>query len=169
MAIFPLRTFGDPVLRTMTEPVESIDAGVHKLVSDLIETMYDAPGVGLAANQIGVSRSVAVFDAQDDLGPRVLINPEIIETSGEWEFDEGCLSVPGHFWPITRPEFVTVRSLDLDGETVIYEGDELLGRVLLHEIGHLNAELLIDHLDRRARKKAMKTLREEALGFAEIE
>lgn len=169
MAIFPLRTFGDPVLRTVTEPVASIDSGVRKLVSDLIETMYDAPGVGLAANQIGVSRAVAVFDAQDDLGPRVLINPEILETSGEWEFEEGCLSVPGHFWPITRPEFVRVRSLDLDGETVIYEGDDLLGRVLLHEIGHLNGELLIDHLERRARKKAMKTLREEALGFAEIE
>ena len=169
MAIFPLRTFGDPVLRTVTEPVDSIDSGVHKLVADLIETMYDAPGVGLAANQIGVSRSVAVFDAHDDLGPRVLINPEILETSGEWEFEEGCLSVPGHFWPITRPEFVKVRSLDLDGETVIYEGDDLLGRVLLHEIGHLNGELLIDHLDRRTRKKAMKTLREEALGFAETE
>ena len=75
--------------------------------------------------------------------------------------------MPGHFWTIERPEFVKVRSLDLDGETVFYEGDDLLGRVLLHEIGHLNGELLIDHLDRRTKKKALKTLREEALGFAE--
>ncbi len=75
--------------------------------------------------------------------------------------------MPGHFWPITRPEFVRVSALDLDGNTVIYEGDDLLGRVLLHEIGHLNGELLLDHLERRAQKKALKTLREEALGFAE--
>ena len=167
MAIFPIRTFWDPVLRTVTEPVGVIDFGVRKLVADLIETMYEAPGVGLAANQIGVSRSVAVFDAQEGLGARVLINPEILEVEGSWEFDEGCLSVPGHFWPITRPEYVRVSALDLEGNTVIYEGDDLLGRVLLHEIGHLNGELLIDHLDRRAQKKALKTLREEALGLVE--
>lgn len=169
MAIFPIRTFGDPVLRTATAPVETIDAGVHKLVDDLIQTMYDAPGVGLAANQIGVSRSVAVFDAQDELGPRVLINPEILVVEGEWEYDEGCLSVPGHFWLIKRPSYVKVRSQTLDGGTTEYEGGELVGRVLLHEIGHLNAELLFDHLEPAVRKKAMKDLRLEALGLVEFE
>lgn len=161
MAIFPIRTYGDPVLRTPTTPVAEVDDSVRKLVADLIESMYDAPGVGLAANQIGVSRRVAVFDAHDDEGPRPLINPQIIETDGELEFEEGCLSVPGHYWPITRPEFVRVRSLDLDGNEIEYAGCDLLGRVLQHEIGHLDGGLLIDHLPRRIRKKALKELREE--------
>jgi peptide deformylase len=169
MAIFPLRTFGDPVLRTVTRPVDQIDASVRKLVDDLIETMYDAPGVGLAANQIGVSRAVAVFDAQDEQGARVLINPEVVETSGEWTYEEGCLSVPGHWWPISRPELVTVRSLNLDGETVEISGDGLLGRVLLHEIGHLYGELLIDQLEKSMQKQALRDLRLEALGLLEYE
>jgi peptide deformylase len=169
MAIFPLRTFGDPVLRAVTTPVSVIDAGVEKLVADLIETMYDAPGVGLAANQIGVSRAVAVFDAQDGEGARVLINPEIVETEGEWVYEEGCLSVPGHFWSISRPEYVRVTSLNLDGEQVEFEGDALLGRVLLHEIGHLNGELLIDHLEKPVKKAALRDLRLEALGLVEYE
>jgi peptide deformylase len=169
MAIFPIRTFGDPVLRTRTTPVDDLDAGVRKLVDDLIETMYAAPGVGLAANQIGVSRRVAVFDAQDGLGARALINPEIIETAGEYEFDEGCLSVPGHYWTITRPAYARVRSLDLDGNEVEYEGEELLGRVLQHEIGHLEGGLLLDHLDRRTRKRALRDLRLEALGLRTLE
>ncbi len=165
MAILPIRTFGDPVLRTPAAPVLDIDAGVRKLVEDMIETMYDAPGVGLAAPQIGVSRRVAVFDAQDGLGARVMINPELVETSGEWEFDEGCLSVPGHFWPITRPAFARARALDLDGNVVEYAGDELMGRVLQHEIDHLDGILLIDRLPRRERKKALARLRDEALGL----
>ena len=165
MPIYPIRTFGDPVLRTPTAPVADIDDSVRKLVEDLTATMYDAPGVGLAANQIGVSRQVAVFDAQDGLGVRVLINPMILETDGEFEYDEGCLSVPGYYWQITRPSYARVRSLDLDGEEVEYEGEELLGRVLLHEIGHLNGELLIDHLERRVRKKALRDLRLDALGL----
>ncbi len=169
MAIFPLRTFGDPVLRAMTRRVDTIDAGVEKLVADLTETMYDAPGVGLAANQIGVSRAVAVFDAQDGNGPQVLINPSIVETAGEWTYEEGCLSVPGHFWSITRPEYVRVTSLNLDGETVEYSGEALLGRVLLHEIGHLNGELLIDHLEKPVQKAALRDLRLEALGLVEFE
>lgn len=163
MAIFPIRVYGDPVLRSPTTPVDTVDDDVRKLVADLTETMYDAPGVGLAANQIGVSRRVAVFDAHDDLGARPLINPVIVETSGELEFEEGCLSLPGRYWPIVRPEFVRVRSLDLDGNEVEYAGDGLLGRVLLHEIGHLDTELLIDHLPRRIRKNALKELREELL------
>ncbi len=169
MAIYPIRTFGDPVLRTEMKRVTDIDETVATLVEDMIETMYDAPGVGLAANQIGITKEIAVFDAQDELGPRVMINPEIVETSGEWEYEEGCLSVPGRYWNIMRPAFARVKALDLDGEEVEYAGDGLLGRVLQHEIDHLNGKLLLDRLEKPVRKKALKELREEALGLATFE
>lgn len=169
MPILPIRTFGDPVLRTPAEPVDVIDDGVRKLVEDMIETMYAAPGVGLAAPQVGVSRRVAVFDAHDGLGARVLINPILLETSGEWMYDEGCLSVPGYFWPITRPAFARARGLDLDGDPIEYAGDELLGRVLQHEIDHLDGMLLIGRLDRRARKDALREIRSSSLGLAGID
>lgn len=165
MAIYPIRTFGDPVLRSPTKPIDEIDDAVRTLAQDMIETMYDAPGVGLAANQIGIQRRIAVFDAHDELGPRVMINPEIVETSGEYEFEEGCLSVPGRYWLIVRPAFARVRALDLDGNEVEYAGDELMGRVLQHEVDHLDGSLLLDRLPKRVRKKAMKELREEALNL----
>ncbi len=169
MAIYPIRTFGDPVLRLETKTVTEIDDAVRTLVQDMIETMYAAPGVGLAANQIGVARKIAVFDAQDDLGPRVMINPEIVELSGEWVYEEGCLSVPGHWWEIERPGFARARALDLDGKEVEYAGDGLLGRVLQHEIDHLDSKLLIDRLDKSVRKKALRDLRDEALGLVTFE
>lgn len=165
MAIYPIRTFGDPVLRLETNPITEITDSVRTLASDMIEIMYDAPGVGLAANQIGISRRIAVFDAQDELGPRVMINPEIIETSGEVELEEGCLSVPGFWWDISRPAFARVKALDLDGNDVEYGGDGLIGRVLQHEVAHLDGGLLLDALPKRTRKKALKELREEALGY----
>jgi len=169
MPVYPLRTFGDPVLRLPTKPILEIDAAVRALAEEMIETMYAAPGVGLAANQIGVSRRIAVFDAQDELGPRVMINPELIETSGEWLYEEGCLSVPGHYWEITRPGFARARAVDIDGNDVEYAGDGLLGRILQHEIDHLDGKLLIDALDKATRKKALRDLREEALGLASFE
>jgi peptide deformylase len=165
MAIYPIRIFGDPVLRLETKPVEEITEATRVLVKDMIETMYDAPGVGLAANQIGVPKRIAVFDAQDELGPRIMINPSIIETSGEFEYEEGCLSVPGRYWEITRPGFARVTALDLDGNEVEYAGDGLLGRVLQHEVDHLHGGLLLDHLPKRERKKALKEIRESALGI----
>jgi peptide deformylase len=169
MATHPIRTFGDPVLRLETKPVLDIDDVVRSLVRDMIETMYEAPGVGLAANQIGIPRKIAVFDAQDELGARVMINPEIVEVSGEWEYEEGCLSVPGHWWLIERPGFARVRALDLEGNKVEYAGDGLLGRVLQHEIDHLDQRLLIDRLDKAERKRALRDLRDEALGLATFE
>ena len=165
MAIYPIRTFGDPVLRIATKPITEITPAVHTLASDMIETMYAAPGVGLAANQIGISRRIAVFDANDERGPRVMINPEIIELTGEIELEEGCLSVPGHWWEITRPAFARVKALDLDGNDVEYAGDGLMGRVLQHEIGHLDGGLLIDALPKRVRKRALRDIRDESLGF----
>ncbi len=165
MAIYPIRTFGDPVLRLVTKPITDIDDGVRLLAQDMIETMYAAPGVGLAANQIGITRRIAVFDANDDLGPRVMINPEIVETSGEFEMEEGCLSVPGYWWEITRPAYARVIALDLEGNEVEYSGEGLMGRVLQHEVAHLDAGLLIDALPKRARKRALRDLRDDALGF----
>ncbi len=156
-------------MRLETKTVTEIDDAVRTLVQDMIETMYAAPGVGLAANQIGVARKIAVFDAQDDLGPRVMINPEIVELSGEWVYEEGCLSVPGHWWEIERPGFARARALDLDGKEVEYAGDGLLGRVLQHEIDHLDSKLLIDRLDKSVRKKALRDLRDEALGLVTFE
>lgn len=147
-----------------TKAITEIDDTVLALAQDMIETMYDAPGVGLAANQIGIARRMAVFDAADELGPRVMINPVITETSGEFEYDEGCLSVPGHYWEIVRPAFTRVTALDLDGKEVEYAGDGLLGRVLQHEVDHLDGLLLLDRLPKRVRKKALKELREETLG-----
>jgi peptide deformylase len=165
MAIYPIRTFGDPVLRLETKPIEEIDDAVRTLARDMMETMYAAPGVGLAANQIGISRRIAVFDANDDLGPRVMINPVIVELAGEVEMEEGCLSVPGYWWEITRPAFARVRALDLEGNEVEYAGDGLMGRVLQHEVAHLEGGLLIDVLPKRVRKKALKELRDKALGL----
>jgi peptide deformylase len=168
MAILPIRTFGDPVLRIPTARVTDIDEGVRKLVADMIETMYDAPGVGLAATQIGVSRRVCVFDANDGHGAQVLINGEIVETDGELLYDEGCLSVPGHWWEIARPEFARARGLDLDGNEVEYSGTALMGRVLQHELDHLDGKLLIERLEPSVRKQALRDLRNEALGLVDM-
>jgi peptide deformylase len=165
MATLPIRTFGDPVLRMKAKPVTEFDDTVRALVGDMIQTMYAAPGVGLAANQVGVTRRVAVFDAQDELGPRVMINPEIVETSGSFEYEEGCLSVPGRYWEITRPALVRVRALDLEGNDVEYGGDGLIGRILQHEIAHLEGGLLLDDLPKRLRKKVLQELRDQNLGM----
>lgn len=163
MALFPIRTFGDPVLRAVAEPIDEITDSLRALVDDMLETMYDAPGVGLAAPQIGISKAIFVADIGD--GPFVMINPEIVETDGEWTSDEGCLSVPDRWWQITRPGYAKARGLDIDGGEVEYEGEELLGRVLQHEIDHLNGMLLIERLPRRLKKQALRELREEALGM----
>jgi len=160
VAIFPIRTFPDPVLRTPAAVVDEIDGDIRRLVEDMFETMYDAPGVGLAAPQIGVSLRVIVFDIGD--GPHVMVNPALVETSGKWEFEEGCLSVPERWWPLERAAFARARGLDLDGKEIEYAGDELLGRVLQHETDHIEGMLLLERLPRRARKQALRDIREEA-------
>lgn len=163
MAIYPIRLFGDPVLRIQAATVDDIDASVERLINDMLETMYEAPGVGLAAPQIGVSKRVFVADIGE--GPFHLINPEIVETGGSWTFDEGCLSVPGRYWPIKRPGYARARGISLDGETVEYEGEELIGRVLQHEIDHLHGMLLLERLPTRTKRQALRDLREDALGL----
>jgi len=160
---FTIRTYGDPVLKLPTLEVEEIDGTIAKLVDDMFETMYDAPGVGLAANQVGVRRRIFVYDVGD--GPRVVINPRLVESAGEWTHDEGCLSVPGLSWPITRPNEVHVVGLDLDGDEVSLEVDEFEGRCLQHELDHLDGVLLVERLDEEQRREAKRILRTRALSL----
>lgn len=164
MAIFPIRTHGDPVLNTPTTVVEVFDERLAKLIDDMIETMYDAPGVGLAAPQIGVTKRLFVYDAQDGQGPRVIANPELTVLDGEWEYREGCLSVPGLFFPIIRPNHVKVVAQDRNGDRIEIEAEEFHARVLQHETDHLDGKLLLARLDKPQRKEAMRILRERTLG-----
>ena len=164
MALFPIRTFGDPVLNLVAAPVDDISSALERLVDDMLETMYDAPGLGLAAPQIGVSKQLFVADLGD--GPFVMINPHITEVGDDdWPFEEGCLSVPGRYWSIERPAYAAAKGIGLDGHPVEFAGDELMGRVLQHEIDHLNGALLMERLPKRTRKAALRDLRREALGL----
>ncbi|MBT8215289.1 MAG: peptide deformylase [Acidimicrobiia bacterium] len=167
MAVFPIRVFGDPVLNTPAQPVETFDDALRRLIDDMLETMYAAPGVGLAAPQIGISKRLFVYDVGD--GPGHLINPELTDSSGEWEFDEGCLSVPERFWPIARPGFARLEGVDVESEPVVLEGEELMGRMLQHEFDHLNGMLLLERLGKRERKAALRELREAAFGISRPE
>lgn len=163
MAIYPIRTFGDPVLRSNAMVVEDDAVSLQRLIDDMLETMYEAPGVGLAAPQIGISKRVFVADIGE--GPFAMVNPEIVEVSGSWTFDEGCLSVPGFYWPIKRPGYAKARGFDVHGEGIEFEGEELMGRVLQHEIDHLNGMLLLERLSRRTKKQALRDMREQSLGL----
>ena len=159
--MLPIRQYGDPVLKQRTREVEEIDGRVAKLVDDMLDTMYDAPGSGLAANQVGVQRRIFVYDIGD--GPRTIINPRIVESAGEWSYDEGCLSVPGLSWQIVRPNEVHLVGIDLDGNELSIEADTLEGRVFQHELDHLDGILLVEHLDEAQRKEALKILRSRTL------
>jgi peptide deformylase len=156
-----IRQYGDPVLKERTREVDDIDASVVALAESMIDTMYEAPGSGLAANQIGVMRRIFVYDIGE--GPRAVINPRIIESDGEWIYDEGCLSIPGLSWDIVRPNAVHLVGLDLDGNELSIEATELEGRVFQHELDHLDGILLVERLDADQRKEAMKILRSRTL------
>ena len=146
MAVHPIRLVGDPVLRQKAKKVPKIDASIHRLIEDMIESMYAANGVGLAAPQIGVSLRVVVIGLPEE-EPFALINPEIVKRSGERQVEEGCLSVPGYRAEITRSLTVVAKALDADGKPVrIRARDDLLAQALEHEIDHINGILYIDHL-----------------------
>ncbi len=166
MSTYAIRTFGDPVLRKTAEPVSDIDGKLVALVDAMVETMYHAQGVGLAAPQIGVGKQLFVYDAGE--GPITAVNPEIVESSGSWTYDEGCLSVPGLSFDIVRPNKVTFQAIDLDGAPLEFEADEFLGRVLQHEMDHLQGVLLLDHLDPDQRKEAFRQMREQQLNPSRI-
>jgi peptide deformylase len=166
MAIYPIRTFGDPVLRMRAADVHDDPSALQRLVDDMLETMYEAPGVGLAAPQIGIPKRLFVADIGE--GPFAMVNPEIVETAGSWTSDEGCLSVPGYWWSIKRPGYAKARGFDIHGTPVEYEGDELMGRVLQHEIDHLSGMLLLERLTRREKRQALRDLREKSMGSADL-
>jgi peptide deformylase len=157
MATYPIRVFGDPVLKRPTRDVADVDGTFVKLVDTMFDTMYEAPGIGLAAPQVGVQQRFFVYDLDDD--PQVLLNPRIVESSGEWTYEEGCLSIPGLSLEIVRPKLVTVQGIDLDGNEVVVQGDELLGRLFQHEIDHLDGVLMFDRLEGDARKAALRDWR----------
>lgn len=164
MSVLPIRILGDPVLREPSRDVETFDELMHRLYEDMLETMYKAPGVGLAAPQIGLSLRFFVYDAERGNGPGAIANPLLSEIEGEIVQDEGCLSIPNLWYPTARAERVRVDGLDLRGDPVIVHAEGLLARVFQHEIDHLNGMLFIDRLSEEDRRKAMSTLREQELG-----
>lgn len=165
MAILDILHYPDTRLRTKAQPVESVDEEIHKLVEDMFETMYKAPGIGLAATQVNVHKQVVVIDISEDHDqPLVLINAEIIKKDGEETMNEGCLSVPEVSEPVTRAAEITVRMLDLEGKPHEFEADGLLAVCIQHELDHLDGKLFVDYLSRlkinRIRKKIEKRAKE---------
>ncbi|GAA1738647.1 peptide deformylase [Isoptericola hypogeus] len=159
MAMREIRVLPDPVLRTPCDEITTVDDRVRALVDDLVDTV-DADGrAGLAANQIGVNLRAFSWNVDDEIG--YVLNPRIVDLSEETQDgDEGCLSVPGLWYPTTRAWYARVEGTDLDGNEVVVEGTELMARCLQHECDHLDGKLYLDRLERSARKKAMRELRE---------
>lgn len=146
MAIRNIRKNGDETLRKKCKVVTEITPRTLKLINDMADTMYEADGVGLAAPQVGILQRIFVIDIYDDYGLRVFINPEILEVSGTQMGEEGCLSVPGEFAEVERPNYVKVKALNEKGEEFILEATEFLARAVLHENDHLNGTLFVDYL-----------------------
>ncbi|MFM7270695.1 MAG: peptide deformylase [Actinomycetes bacterium] len=161
MSTFSIRQIGDPVLRQRADDVTDIDGALATSAHTMIETMYAAPGGGLAATQVGITKRYFVFDTDD--GPKVAINPEIVDTRGECEWTEGCLSIPDIGFTIVRPEVVTLRALDLDGEEWFMEADDYIGRMFQHELDHLDGVLAIDRVDKAQRKRILRLLQDREM------
>ena len=169
MASYSIRLFGDPVLKQRSPEVANVDAALVRLCEDMIVTMHRAPGVGLAAPQVGVQKRLFVYQLSEDEGPKTVINPVITESRGEWEYEEGCLSIPGLYFPIVRPKEVHLTGFDLEGNEISIDADELAARLFQHELDHLNGVLLLEHLDKDQRKAALRELRRRTVdgGIAE--
>jgi len=155
---YEIRTFGDPVLKAQASAITEINGKVARLVDDMFDTLYDSDsGIALAAPQIGVQKQIVVWDIDDQ--PTALINPVIVESDGEWVYSEGCLSIPELYVDILRPNRVLVRGLDIDGNEVEFEAEELMGRMFQHEIDHLNGVLMFDRMTPEQRKEALTEYR----------
>lgn len=163
MAYREIRVIGDPVLRTPCEPITDIDETVKQLVEDLLETVDDDGRAGLAANQIGVSLRAFSWNIDGEID--YILNPRLVAVSEDeyQDGDEGCLSVPGLFYPTERAWYARAEGIDLDGKPKIVEGEELMGRCIQHECDHLDGHLYLDRLERKYRKLAMKELRKQGL------
>ncbi len=171
MAILDILHYPDKRLRTVAKPVEKVDASIKKLVDDMFETMYVAPGIGLAATQVNVHKQVIVIDISEEKNqPLCLINPQIIAEEGTETCDEGCLSVPDIYETVKRSEKVTVKALDQNGEEYTLQADELLAVCIQHEMDHLKGKLFVDYLSplkqQRIKKRLLKHQREERRGVA---
>ncbi len=160
MTIKPLIILPDPVLRQLSKPVETVDADVRRLADDMLDTMYDAPGIGLAAIQIGVPRQMLVIDVSkegEEKQPQVFINPQILRSSDERSvYEEGCLSIPDYYAEVERPATITVEYIDRDGKKQTVDADGLLATCLQHEIDHLNGVLFIDHISKLKREMVIR-------------
>lgn len=159
MAILDILHFPDPRLRQICTPIESVTPEIRQLADDMLETMYVAPGIGLAAIQVNVLKRLIVVDVSEDKStPLCLINPEIISTEGDEEMQEGCLSVPGFFETVRRAESIRVKALDRNGEPIEFDADGLLAVCIQHEIDHLNGKLFVDYLSALKRQRIRKKL-----------
>ena len=163
MAALPVRKYGDPVLRRRAERVREVTPEIRAIVRDLIETMYQEVGIGLAAPQVGISLRLMVVDEEQGRGARALINPVIVDQGGRVVAEEGCLSIPGIFAPVERAEWVRVEALDGDGMPVSLEASGLLARVVQHESDHLDGVLFIDRLEPVTRDRIKRRIKKEGL------
>ncbi len=167
---YQIRTFGDPVLASQAAAVTDIDAKVVRIVEEMFDTLYDSDsGIGLAAPQVGIQRQIFVWDMDDE--PMVILNPTIVESDGEWVYDEGCLSIPGLYVEMTRPKTVLMKGIDMNGNEISLEADELEARLFQHELDHLNGVLMFDRMQPEQRKQAIaeyKKLSEQAAPVGEI-
>lgn len=158
----PILEFPDPRLRTRAQPVEHVDASLRKFIDDMFETMYAAPGIGLAGTQVNFHKRVLVIDISETRDqPLALINPEILEREGVEETEEGCLSVPGYYDKVKRAERIRVRALNRDGEQIEFDADGLLAVCIQHEIDHLDGKLFVDYLSDLKRTRIRKKLEKE--------
>ena len=167
---YQIRTFGDPVLASQAAAVTDIDGKVVRIVEEMFDTLYDSDsGIGLAAPQVGIQRQIFVWDMDDE--PMVILNPTIVESDGEWVYDEGCLSIPGLYVEMTRPKTVLMKGIDMNGNEISLEADELEARLFQHELDHLNGVLMFDRMQPEQRKQAIaeyKQLSEQASPVGEI-
>ena len=162
MALLPVIYAPDPRLKIKCRPVETVDDEVRRLMRDMLETMYAAPGIGLAATQVDVHKRLLVADVSSEKNdPHVLINPEILELDGKAYTEEGCLSVPGYFEEVERAEHIKVKYLDRDGNEVVGEFEGLLGVCIQHEMDHLDGKLFVDYLSEAKRQRIRKRLEKE--------
>ncbi len=159
MAILDILEFPDPRLRTKAKPVTKVDDKVRKLTDDMLETMYEAPGIGLAATQVNVHQRIVVIDVSEDKSqPLVLINPEYDVLEGEQDYEEGCLSVPGYYETVTRAQKILLKALNRDGEPYEMECDGILSICIQHELDHLEGKLFVDHISKLKRERIRKKL-----------
>ncbi|HEX9758493.1 MAG TPA: peptide deformylase [Nitrospiria bacterium] len=164
MAILQIKEFPDPILRRKADTINVIDSNIQRLIDDMVETLYDAPGLGLAAPQVGYSKRLFVFDLgqHDPLFPlTVMINPEILQTESEVSDLEGCLSIPEKRLKVVRPKRVTIRGLDREGNPIELEGENLAARLFQHEMDHLNGVLLIDRISSLKRSILLKKMKKK--------